>query len=131
LNTTKLVRAITALVGIFFIAVGLWALFDPQSFWKQLAYFPEYNAHLFHDIGAFQIGIGATLLLALFRRDALQVALWGTSVGAVLHAYSHVIDRDLGGKSTDPLLISLLALVILVAAVLHQRQLSARKRQRK
>lgn len=131
MNTTKVVRAITALAALFFIVVGLWALIDPRSFYEQLAAFPPYNKHLFHDVGAFQTGIGATLLLALFRRDALQVVLWGTSVGMVLHAISHVIDRDLGGKSTDPFALSAVAIVVLVAAVLHQNQLSQRKRHQK
>jgi hypothetical protein len=131
LNTTKVVRAITALAAIFFIAVGLWALISPQSFFDTLAGYRPYNKHFLHDVGAFQTGIGATLLLALFRRDALQVVLWGTSVGTVLHAISHFIDRDApGAKSTDPLALSAVALLVLVAAVLHQNQLSQRKRQR-
>jgi hypothetical protein len=35
------------------------------------------NQHLIHDAGAFQIGIGAALLLALVCPDALLVALTG------------------------------------------------------
>ena len=109
-------------VAVFFIGLGIWALLGPQSFYDQLATYPPYNKHLFHDVGAFQAGIGSTLLLALFRRDALQVALMGTSVGAVLHAISHIIDRDLGGKSTDPFLLSALALVIVLATAAHMSQ---------
>jgi hypothetical protein len=121
-NVRTVVRIVTFLVAAFFIALGLWALLSPMSFYEQLATYPPYNKHLFHDVGAFQAGIGATLVFALFRRDALQVALLGTSVGAVLHAISHFVDRDLGGKSTDPYLLSALALVIVVATAAHVSQ---------
>jgi hypothetical protein len=118
------IRVVVALVAVFFVALGVWALLSPLTFYEQLATYPPYNKHLFHDVGAFQVGIGATLLFALFRRDALQVALLGTSVGTVLHAISHIVDRDLGGESTDPFLLSALALVVLLttAAYMSQRQ---------
>ena len=122
MNVRTIVRVVVFVVAVFFIGLGIWALLSPQSFYEQLATYPPYNKHLFHDVGAFQAGIGSTLLFALFRRDALQVALMGTSVGAILHAISHVVDRDLGGKSTDPYLLSALALVIVLATAAHMSQ---------
>lgn len=104
------------------LAFGIWALADPRSFYDQLATYPPYNTHLFHDVGAFQAGIGSTLLLALFRRDALYVVLLGTSVGTVLHAVSHIVDRDLGGRSTDPLALSAIAVAVLVATAIYASQ---------
>ncbi len=122
MNLRTVVRVITAGVGVLVAGLGIWAFVDPLSFYEQIANFPPYNQHLFHDVGAFQIGIGATLLYALFRRDALQVALVGASIGSVMHAISHVMDRDLGGKTTDPILLSALALLIVVAAAIHLSQ---------
>jgi hypothetical protein len=122
MNVRTIVRVVVFVVAVFFIGLGIWALLSPQSFYEQLATYPPYNKHLFHDVGAFQVGIGSTLLFALFRRDALQVALMGTSVGAILHAISHWVDRDLGGKSTDPYLLSALALVIVLATAAHLSQ---------
>jgi hypothetical protein len=122
MNVRTIVRVAVFVVAVFFIGLGIWALLSPQSFFDQLAHYPPYNKHLFHDVGAFQVGIGSTLLFALFRRDALQVALMGTSVGAVLHAISHIVDRDLGGKSTDPFLLSALAIVIVLATAAHMSQ---------
>jgi hypothetical protein len=121
-NVRTIIRVVVFVVAVFFIGLGVWALLSPQSFYEQLATYPPYNKHLFHDVGAFQAGIGSTLLFALFRRDALQVALMGTSVGAILHAISHFVDRDLGGKSTDPYLLSALALVIVLATAAHMSQ---------
>jgi hypothetical protein len=124
LNSRVVVRFITAFGAAFTLAFGIWALADPRSFYDQIATYPPYNTHLLHDIGAFQAGIGATLLFGLLRRDALGVVLAGTSVGAVLHAVAHIMDQDLGGKSTDPVLLSIFAAAILIATAIHfaQRQ---------
>ena len=113
----RLPRVIALLAGLFFVGLGFWAFFDPRSFYEQLAEFPPYNRHLFHDAGAFQIGIGAALLLALQWKDALAVALGGAAAGAIMHAISHFIDQDLGGKDTDPWFLSLLAAVIVIGLV--------------
>lgn len=118
---TKIARGIALLGGLFFVGLGLWAFFDPRSFYEQLATYPPYNRHLFHDIGAFQVGIGAALLLALTWKDALAVAFGGAAAGSVVHAISHFIDKDLGGKDTDPWFLSFLAAVILIGLVARRR----------
>jgi hypothetical protein len=108
-------RVVAAVGGVTTVAAGLWAFFAPRSF-ADFAKFPPYNQHLIHDIGAFEIGIGAALLLALVFRDGLLVALGGGAAAAVMHFISHVIDRDLGGRSLDPWLFGILAVVIGLAA---------------
>lgn len=105
------------------MVLGAWALVDPQSFYERLATYPPYNEHLLHDIGAFQTGIGAALLLTFMWTDAPLVALGGASVGAVLHFVSHVIDRGDGGRTTDPAAIGVLALVVVAGAVWRRQQL--------
>ena len=119
---TRLARLVAVLAGLFILVLGLWALIDPRSFYDQLAEFPPFHEHFLHDVGAFQAGIGATLLLSAFARDPLLLGLTGASVGALLHAGAHIIDRDLGGRATDPWLLSILGLVILVAALLRASQ---------
>ena len=107
-----------AWVGVIFTVVtGTWALVAPHSFYNILATYPPYNHHLFHDAGAFQLGIAAALVAALARRAALAVGLWGGAVAGSLHAVSHWIDADLGGRPSDPWLLSLLA-VVLVAGLI-------------
>lgn len=118
---SRVPRLIAAAAGLFFVGLGLWAFFDPRSFFERLATYPPYNRHLFHDIGAFQIGIGVTLLLALRWRDVLGVALAGAGIGSAVHAISHWVDRDLGGRSSDPWAVTLLAVVILWAASERRR----------
>ena len=82
------------------------------------------HLHFLHDLGAFQIGIGVTLLLALGWRDALPVALGGFLVGNTLHAISHLRDQALGGRPTDWLWLSLASLVTLGVMVLSWRSRS-------
>ncbi|MEX0875026.1 MAG: pyridoxamine 5'-phosphate oxidase [Actinomycetota bacterium] len=125
LGTT--VKAISALAGLFFLVGGGWALLDPLSFYDQLATYPPYNLHLFHDVGAFQIGLGAALLLPLVMKDAALVGLTAVALGAALHAVSHIIDRDLGGRSTNPIALSGFAAIIVVGAILRARELQTRR----
>src|SRR5687767_14454714 len=105
-----IVRAVALFAGVFMLALGLWALIDARSFYDQLATYPPYNVHLLHDIGAFQAGIGVALIVGPFAAHPLTVALLGGSAGFVLHAIAHIVDRDLGGRSSDPVLLSLFAL---------------------
>ena len=74
-------------------------MIGPRSFFDELATFEPYNQHLIQDIGAFQIGLGAVLVLAALRdlRDPLVVGLVGVGVGMVAHVVSHAVGHDLGG----------------------------------
>jgi hypothetical protein len=47
-----------------FLVFGAWAFADPESFFDEVATFEPYNQHLIQDVGAFQIGLGAVLLIA-------------------------------------------------------------------
>jgi hypothetical protein len=109
-------RVVAALAGVFLIALGLWAFLDPRSFFEQLATWPPYNEHFLHDLGAFQVGLGAVLVLAVTSRDVLFVALGGVGIGGAIHALSHVIDSGEGGRDSDPIIFGILALILLAAA---------------
>jgi hypothetical protein len=82
-----------------------------------------YHEHFLHDLGAFQLGIGATLLLALIWTDALAVALAGFLVSNSLHAINHAFDRALGGHDSDAWTLGTLSVLVLVALALRMRQL--------
>ncbi len=113
---------IAAIGGLGLVALGAWAFVDSESFFTAVARFEPYNQHFLQDIGAFQLGLGAVLLLAvaITGGDALAVALLGTGVGASFHAASHVIGADLGGNpSTDIPTFITLAVLLLVAGVLR------------
>jgi len=111
-------RTIGVLGGVSFLASGLWAIIAPESFFDAVATFEPYNQHFVQDIGAFQIGLGAVLLLAAIpaRADALAVGLIGVGVGAAAHTVSHVVGRDLGGKPEVDIPFSAVLTVLLLAA---------------
>ncbi|MDQ3653996.1 MAG: hypothetical protein M3457_02805 [Chloroflexota bacterium] len=115
-----LITGVVGLLGLTTIAGGIWAFTDPPSFarWVQ---FPVHH-HFLHDIGAFQIGIGVTLLLALLWRDGIAVGLGGFFTSNTLHAFSHLMDVDLGGRATDWLLIGALSVVALITLLARLRQ---------
>ena len=96
------------------LALGAWAFLAPESFARFIDY-PPYNRHLIHDAGAFQLGIGAALLAALWWPDGLVVALTGFAVASGLHTLSHWTDRNLGGHGSDVPSLGLLTLVALIA----------------
>jgi hypothetical protein len=85
---------------------------------------PAYNQHFVQDVGAFQIGLGAVLLIAAFapRADSLAAALLGVGIGSVAHVVSHVLGIDLGGRpALDIPALTALAVVLLVAGVVRWR----------
>lgn len=101
--------------GVFTLAFGLWALIDPQSFFDEIATFEPYNKHLVHDVGAFQIGVGAAAVFALvWRGDAILVALGGSAAGATAHEIAHIMDEGNGGRDSDPITLGVFAVVLLV-----------------
>lgn len=117
----RLVRVVAALIGIGMLAAGVWCLVAPDSFARAVAFPP--HEHFLHDLGAFQIGIGATLLLALLWRDALATALAGFLVANSVHAVNHARDLDLGGRASDPWGLAAASVLTAAALVLRLRQL--------
>ena len=121
-------RAIALVGGVGMLALGVWAMVGPRSFFDALSTSAPYNLHFLQDIGAFQIGLGAVLLLAVLpgRVDGLAVALLGVGVGAALHTVSHIVGRDLGGTpATDIPFFAVLAALLLAAGLFRWRQARA------
>jgi hypothetical protein len=116
-------RVVAVVAGVFFSAVGVWAMAAPESFFEALATFEPYNQHLLQDIGAFQIGLGAVLLLASSARfDGLTVGLGGVATGSAAHTLSHVIGVDLGGTPSTDIPFFAVLTVLLAAGAVHQRR---------
>lgn len=120
-----IIYTVAGLSGLLGVTFGAWAFFGPESFFESIAPFPPYNLHFLHDLGAMQLGIGAVLLGALMWRDALLVVLQGGTVAAVFHFVAHVVDRDIGGRPSDPWTLGALAVLPLVALMLRAWNLRA------
>ena len=121
MTAERTVKAIGLAAAALFLGAGGWALIDPASFYERVATYPPYNRHFLHDIGAFQIGLGVALVLALRSGPGAVVGLGGAAAGSVAHALAHVVDRDLGGRPGDPILLGLVAAALVVAAALAYR----------
>jgi PPOX class probable F420-dependent enzyme len=117
----SIVRASTALLGLVAVVVGVWALIGPDSFSASVNFPP--HRHFVHDVGAFQIGIGVTLLLATIWADALAVALAGYLVGGAIHTVAHVVDGHLGGSTVQTWLIGLSSVLATAALTVRWREL--------
>jgi hypothetical protein len=76
-----------------------------------------------HDAGAFQLGIGITLLLALAWRDEPALVLAGFLVANVTHAVNHAVDLSLSGRAWNPWGLAALSLVTAIALVVRLGQL--------
>lgn len=118
-----LISVTVAVLGLTMIVAGVWSFADPVSFASWVR-FPAHQ-HFLHDLGAFQIGIGVTLLLALLWRDSIAVALGGFVAANTLHVTSHLMDAPLGSRATDWLLIGSLSGFAVVALVARLRRLTA------
>lgn len=113
--------AVTALTGATFIGIGIWCLVDPASF-AEVVQFPA-HLHFLHDVGAFQLGLGVALLLALIWADSLATALAGFAVANTVHTVNHVVDLELGGSTLQVWLLAAISAQLVIAFVLRLRQL--------
>ncbi len=121
-----LVTGIVALIGSTVAGLGVWAWTAPAAF-ADFVDFPAHE-HFVHDLGVFQIGLGATLLLALAWRDALTVALTGFLAANTLHVLTHVLDLHLGGGLRDIVALGALSVLAGVGLVVHVRRSAGRGR---
>jgi PPOX class probable F420-dependent enzyme len=117
----RFVLAVTLLAGLFMTAAGATALLAPGWF-ADAAGFPRHT-HFVHDAGAFQLGIGVTLLLALIWHDGPALVLAGFLVANTTHAVNHAVDLDLGGRIGDAWGLAALSLLSAVALVVRLGQL--------
>ena len=125
----QLPRIIAGIGGLGFVALGLWAMLGPRSFFDAIATFEPYNKHFLQDIGAFQIGLGAVLLLAVLpgRVDGLALALLGVGIGATFHVICDIVGRDLGGTPEPGIpFFGVIALLLLAGGVLRRPQTPVR-----
>jgi PPOX class probable F420-dependent enzyme len=115
------VTIVTLLGAVLTGAAAVWCLAAPGSF-ADFVDFPRHE-HFVHDLGAFQLGLAVSLLLALIWADGLATALGGFLVANAVHAVNHAGDLDLGGRGSDPWLIGAMAVLVGAALVVRLRQL--------
>jgi predicted anti-sigma-YlaC factor YlaD len=120
-------RIIGLLVGAFYLVFGVWAFLAPESFAESVASYPPYNSHYLKDLGAFQVGLGVGMVAAVAWADGISAAFLGVAAASVLHAASHIQDRALGGRASDPYTVGLIALLVLTGLAFSRRRNGRRR----
>lgn len=126
MRSSWVVRAAVVVTASSMLVFGIWARWDPVGF-ADFANWPH-HAHFLHDAGVFQIGIGLTMLAALFWQDTVAVVLAGFVVTNTFHAVNHVLDLHRGGNASDPWLLLALSVVGVVGFAVRLRQIRRRVR---
>lgn len=123
-------KVVAALAVAFYLMSGAWAFVAPESFAENIASYPPYNQHLLRDGGAFAMGLGVAALAGLLLPDALTAVLAGVAAGSLMHGVSHIVDRGLGGTSSDPWVVNAIGLAALCGFVIAvwSRRAGARDR---
>ncbi|WP_067970465.1 hypothetical protein [Nocardiopsis trehalosi] len=121
----RFVTAVVAVTALQTLAFGGWMLVSPPSF-AAFAGFPPHT-HFLHDLGAYHIGIGVALVMALVLRDALIAVLAGFAAGGSVHAVNHAVDAHLGGSPSDPYVLGGQAALALLALAVRVRQVRRRE----
>jgi uncharacterized membrane protein len=115
-------RVIGAVIGIFYLVTGAWAFLEPLNFFSAVATFAPLNIHLLHDAGAFQVGLGLALTVAVALRAPLRAPLIAVLGASILHLLAHVEDIRLGGHpSTDLPVLALICVALAVALAVDLR----------
>ncbi len=113
----RLARVIGAVIGVFYLVTGAWALLAPMSFFSAVATFAPLNVHLLHDAGAFQVGLGLALTVPIALQAPVRASLIAVLGASVLHVLAHVEDIRLGGHPTTDLPVLTLICVALAVAL--------------
>ncbi|MFN3004489.1 hypothetical protein [Mycolicibacterium wolinskyi] len=116
----RFIQIVVVVAALSMLVTGVWMRIDPASF-AQWANWPNHE-HFLHDAGAFQIGIGATMLFALWWHDVIAVVLAGFVVANTLHAINHFVDRD-GGNAADWWQLGIFSLLAAAGLAVRMRQL--------
>lgn len=122
----RFVQVVVVVAALSMLITGVWMRIDPASFAKW-ANWPN-HVHFLHDAGVFQIGIGMTMLFALWWRDVIAVVLTGFLVANTLHAINHFVDTD-GGNAADWWQLGVFSLLAAAAIVVRLRQTRRRNLQ--
>lgn len=108
-------KIVAAVAAVLYLTFGIWAFAAPESFAENIATFPPYSRHLVHDLGVFGIALGVAAAAGLLFSDALAAMLAAVAAGSLIHGVSHIMDQELGGRPSDPWLVSLFGIVTLLA----------------
>lgn len=82
----------TALLALYWLALGLWMAFSPHTFFDSVGPFGHANVHYIRDNATFEIALGLGLLVALRRRPWRIPLLAVVLIQDAVHVVNHLVD---------------------------------------
>jgi len=122
----RLIAVLLIALGLPQLAIGLWALLAPHSFYSDfpagagwVSKLGPYSEHLLRDVGSLFAGLGVLLALAavLQRRCLVQAAVATWLLFAVPHAIYHVLNLEPYGTTDAVANIATLAWTVLAPVI--------------
>jgi hypothetical protein len=108
--TEQSLRAVLAVIAAYHVITGALALFAPDTFFDVIGHYGVENSHYVGDVGAFTLGFGVALALAVTRPAWRAPILWLGALWYGFHALNHAFDtgeaRSEARGWTDTLLIA-------------------------
>lgn len=112
-------QVLVGFFGVMHLATGLALLFAPLWFFQNIGTFAPFNRHYAGDLGAFEVGIGAGLLLAVRDPARHRLMIGAAAAANLVHALNHAYDALISHAplsywlaDTAPLLLLALLLVL-------------------
>jgi hypothetical protein len=122
----RAVPAGVAALAAYELALGLWMVVAPRSFYDAVGPFGAYNAHYVVDTSTWQLAFGVALAVAV-RQASWRVPLLAFAVVQfALHAVNHVIDAGeadpgwIGTFDAVSLALTTVVLALLLAGARRQ-----------
>jgi hypothetical protein len=107
----RTLKAVLAFVAAYHVVLGLMQLFAPGTFFDEIGNYGVENSHYIGDVGAFTLGFGIAVGIAVVRPAWRAPLLWLGALWYGLHALNHAFDtgeaRSEGRGWGDTLLIAL------------------------
>ena len=94
----RLAPALLGVLGAVEIALGVWMVLAPRSFFDGLGGFGAYNPHYMRDVATFELAIGIVALLAIRRPSWWPATLAVAAIQFGLHAVNHIVDAGKADK---------------------------------
>jgi archaellum biogenesis protein FlaJ (TadC family) len=95
------VRPVLLVLGVSQIALALWMVADPASFFTHVGGFGARNDHYLRDVATFEMALGVVALIAVRRPTWQLPVLTFAALQFTLHALNHVRDAGKAVASTS------------------------------
>ena len=118
---TRVQRILPIALGVlaaYELAIGLWMVASPRSFFDQVAAFGAYPPHFIRDVSTWQLALGVALAAGVGRPSWRVPLLAFAALQTGLHAVNHWVDvndaSSLGMGLFDATTLTALFVVVVV-----------------